>query len=67
MFREDAIRVQMLAKMTKPVDEMSDEEVLDFTVEWMALRSKQQIKTSLGAVPPSHVRIQLEALCDGKA
>jgi hypothetical protein len=56
----------MMAKMTKPVDAMSDAEVLDITSEWMALKNggtPEQLKSTLSSLPPAHVKIQLEALC----
>ena len=67
--RVDALRQQMMAKMPKKVGEMSDEEVLEVTSEWMALKNggtKEQVKATFSSLPAAHVRIQLETLCDAK-
>lgn len=68
--RVEQIKTQMIAKMgSKKIEEMSDDEVLELCAEWMAMKNggtTEQTKSTLSTLPPSHVKIQLEALYNGK-
>lgn len=63
--RVENLKAEMNAKYPKSSDEMSDAEVLICVSEWMAKKNggtMEQATSSLSALPPAHLRIQLDAL-----
>lgn len=66
---ELAARAEMDAQgPRKPLDEMSEAEVLEECATWMALKNggtKEQVSQTLAGLPAAHVKIMLEKLRGG--